>query len=238
MPRVTSDERASTNRMRIPRSRGAASGLLVMVLGVWGALVPFVGPAFDFAYDENQGAAWSAARGWLEVLPGLVAIIGGVLLVRSQNRAAALFGGWLSVIAGAWFVVGRVVATTLTIGQIGGPVANTDTKAAWLELTYFYGLGAVIVFLGAMALGRLSVLSVRDVDYAQKVAARREARTDVVDDSRTVHHPVSGPVVTTGAVVDEFASSDRPVRRGWRNPLGRRRDDPDRAAPMAPRHDV
>ena len=53
-----------------------------------------------------------------------------------------MFGGWLSVIAGAWFVIGRVMATTLTIGEIGRPVAENDIKAAWLELTYFYGLGA------------------------------------------------------------------------------------------------
>lgn len=48
---------------------------------------------------------------------------------------------------------------------IDGPVAQTDAKAAWLELSYFYRLGAAIVLLGAMALGRLSVRSVRDVDH-------------------------------------------------------------------------
>lgn len=211
MTRVDSDERGSGGRLRIPRSRGAASGLLVLLLGAWGALVPFVGPAFHFAYDQSQGAAWSAARGWLEVLPGVVAAIGGVLLIRSQNRATAMLGGWLSVVAGAWFVVGRVVATTLTIGEIGGPVAETDTKAAWLELTYFYGLGAAIVFLGAMALGRLSVRSVRDVDFAQKAARRN---SEVVD-------PSTGAVPHGDPVLDE-----EPVRRSWRNPLGRRRDDP------------
>ena len=84
------------------------------------------------------------------MLPGVVAVVGGLLLVRSRNRATAMLGGWLSVVAGAWFVVGRVMATTLTIGEIGRPVAENDIKAAWLELTYFYGLGALIIFLGAM----------------------------------------------------------------------------------------
>src|ERR1700712_3575906 len=180
MAEVVSGERVNGGRMRIPRSRGAASGFLVILLGLWGALVPFVGPAFDFAYNPDQGSAWSATRGWLEVLPGVVAVIGGFLLVRSRNRATAMFGGWLSVLAGAWFVIGRVMATTLTIGEIGRPVAENDIKAAWLELTYFYGLGALIVFLGAMALGRLSVRSVRDVGHAQRVAADRVDHADAV----------------------------------------------------------
>lgn len=219
MSQVVSGERVNGGRMRIPRSRGAASGFLVILLGLWGALVPFVGPSFDFAYDSGQGAAWSAARGWLEVLPGVVAVIGGIVLVRSANRATAMLGGWLSVVAGAWFVIGRVVATTLTIGEIGRPVAETDTKAAWLELTYFYGLGALIVFLGAMALGRLSVRSVRDVDYASRAGVRREAA--VVP---TVSDPESA--TTTGATEPVARQPVEPTpRRTWGERLGRRRAD-------------
>jgi len=205
-------------RLTIARSRGAASGIVLIILGLWGALIAFVGPAFDFAYDPGQGSAWSAARGWLEVLPGVVTVIGGLLLVRSRNRAAAMFGAWLSIVAGAWFVVGRVVATTLTIGQIGAPVAATDAKAAWLELTYFYGLGALIVFFGATALGRVSVKSVRDVAAIERSSVvrhrpEREAVTEadaiqpaVVTESTTSPQPV--------AVADE--ADERP-RRSWRN---------------------
>jgi hypothetical protein len=38
----------------------------------------------------------------------------------------------------------------------------------WLEVAYFSGLGALIVFLGALALGRVSVRSLRDVQYARR----------------------------------------------------------------------
>ena len=221
MTQAVSDERATGGRLRIARSRGAASGVLVILLGLWGALVPFLGPVFDFAYDADQGAAWSAARGWLEVLPGAVAVVGGLLLVRSQNRATAMLGGWLSVAAGAWFVIGRVMATTLTIGEIGRPVAETETKAAWLELTYFHGLGALIVFFAAMALGRLSVRSVRDADYAQRRMAERH--TDMVDDRATT----AGPPATDPTPVDpeygRTAVAGRP-RRSWRDRLTRGRD--------------
>ncbi|MBD0323546.1 MAG: hypothetical protein ICV72_09195 [Aldersonia sp.] len=164
--------------MRVPRSRGALSGLLLIILGAWGALIPFIGPYFNFAFTPDQAWTWTAARGWLEVLPGAVAAFGGLLLLISANRATAMFGGWLAVIAGAWFVVGPFFAGPLGIGDVGEPVAGGDTKRALLEISYFYGLGAVIVFLGAGALGRLSVRSVRDVKYAQRSAMDRDTTMD------------------------------------------------------------
>ena len=156
--------------MQIPRSRGAASGLLLIVLGVWGALIPFVGPYFDFAYSPEQPWVWTEARGWLEVLPGIVAVVGGLLLLSSRNRATAMLGGWLGVIAGAWFVVGRAFAQVLAVGEVGVPAAATPAKTAAVELAFFSGVGALMVFLGAVALGRLSIRSLRDIGYAQRVA--------------------------------------------------------------------
>ena len=162
-------------RMRIPRSRGAASGFLLILLGAWGALIPFVGPYFDFAYTPDQEWTWTAARGWLEVLPGAATAVGGVLLLTSRNRATAMFGGWLTVLAGAWFVVGRALAGPLGLGDPGAPVAITDTKRVSLELAYFSGLGAAIVFVGALALGRLSVRSRRDIQYAHRPVTATES---------------------------------------------------------------
>ncbi|MCV7228754.1 hypothetical protein [Mycolicibacterium komossense] len=156
--------------MQIPRSRGAASGLLLIVLGVWGALIPFVGPYFDFAYSPAQPWVWTEARGWLEVLPALVAVVGGFLLLTSRNRATAMLGGWLGVIAGAWFVIGRASAQALTIGDIGVPSATTPAKTAVLELAFFSGIGALMIFLAAAAVGRLSIRSLRDIGYAQRFA--------------------------------------------------------------------
>jgi hypothetical protein len=162
---------ARRGRLQMPRSRGAASGFLLILLGAWGALIPFVGPYFDFAFTPDQEWIWTGARGWLEVLPGAATALGGLLLLVSGNRATAMVGGWLTVLAGAWFVVGRALASPLGIGDAGTPVAVTENKRVVLELAYFYGLGALIVFLGAVALGRLSVLSVRDVAYTQRPVA-------------------------------------------------------------------
>ena len=50
-----SDTRVHTRggRLQMPRSRGAASGFLLILLGAWGALIPFVGPYFDFAFTPD-----------------------------------------------------------------------------------------------------------------------------------------------------------------------------------------
>jgi hypothetical protein len=151
------------------RSRGAMSGILLILLGAWGALIPFVGPYFDFAFTPDRAWAWTDARGWLEVLPGAVAVVGGLLLLMSRNRATAMLGAWLGAIAGAWFVVGRSAAGLVGIGDVGAPVAATETKSVALELAYFYGLGALVVFVAAAAVGRISVRSVRDVEYVESV---------------------------------------------------------------------
>jgi hypothetical protein len=126
-------------------------------------LVPFFGPNIDWAYMADPAWTWTTAKGWLEVLPGAAAAVGGLLVLFAGNRASAVFGGWLAVFAGAWFVVGRAFASTLGIGDIGQPVASTDLKRALLEVTYFTGLGALIVFLGGAAAARLAVRHARDV---------------------------------------------------------------------------
>ena len=123
------DSRSGFGTLHMPRSRGAVSGLLLILLGAWGALIPFIGPYFHFAYSPDQAWVWSTARAWLEVFPGVTAALGGFLLLISGNRATAMFGGWLAVIAGAWFVVGRTLASTLRLGDVGQPLAAYGRQA-------------------------------------------------------------------------------------------------------------
>ncbi|CAM4103652.1 hypothetical protein NONI108955_09140 [Nocardia ninae] len=176
------DEKVSADRgpaLRIPRSRGALGGLAVLLLGVWGALIPFLGPYFDFAFTPDDAWVWTSARGWLEVLPGITAIVGGLLMLASRNRLVAGFGGWLAAAAGLWFIIGPFLTDLLNIGALGDPVATSDLKRAVLQLTFFYGLGALILFFAATSLGRLSVRSARDIAFARReVDAKTAARTD------------------------------------------------------------
>jgi hypothetical protein len=208
----------------------------LILLGAWGALIPFIGPLFDFAFSPDRAWTWTTGRGWLEVLPGVVTVVGGLLLLASGNRATAMLGGWLAVAGGAWFVIGRALAGPLGIGDAGVPVAATEAKRVALELTYFYGLGALIVFLGAAALGRISVRSVRDVAWADRsttaVARPAPATADRVDD-RVDDEPAPVMADQRTEVIGPTAEAAQPRRRSWRNMF--RGDDSHRGHRLAHR---
>ena len=78
--------------LRVPRSRGAMSGVLLVLLGAWGALIAFIGPYFDYSYRSDATWDWTSQRGWLEVLPGVVTMVGGLVLLRSGSRIGASLG--------------------------------------------------------------------------------------------------------------------------------------------------
>lgn len=154
--------------LRVPRTRGALSGLLLVLLGAWGGLVPFVGPYFGFAYTPGNAWHYSTGRLWLEILPAAAAVLGGLILLLAAYRPAALFGATLSALAGAWFVVGTVLLPLWLAGSAatagtpaGGPIHQVAEQIA-----FFPGVGAAIVFFAALAFGRLSAVTVRDTAYA------------------------------------------------------------------------
>ncbi|OMC39295.1 hypothetical protein [Mycobacterium sp. IS-1264] len=204
----------------MPRSRGAVSGLLLVVLGAWGALIPFVGPRFNFAYTPDQDWAWTSARGWLEVLPGGAAVLGGLLLIFSGNRMTAIVGGWLAAVAGAWFVIGGQIAPLLGIGSAGDPIAATDRKRAALEVSYFSGLGALIIFISGIALARLAVRLASDVEAFMEPA-------ELAGPAEPASAPAGEPVymsgleepareVSSGAFTKPRTAEDGPKPKGWR----------------------
>jgi hypothetical protein len=143
--------------MRMARSTGALSGLLIVVLGLWGALVPFVGPYFNYAFGVNSTWHYTSDRLWLCILPGALAVAGGLLLMAAATRPAGVVGGWLALVAGAWFAIGPAVSLTWESGQgpIGRPLFGSTRQMLEL-LGYFYGLGALIVALAAFAIGRFA----------------------------------------------------------------------------------
>ena len=185
--------------VHIPRSRGAISGLLLIALGVWGALISLVGPAFNFGLSPDQAWHWTAARFWLEILPGAVTVFGGVLLLIGANRITTSAGAWLGVAGGVWFIIGTDLAGSLHIGSPGVPTASSQGLRELERLACFDGIGAIILFVAAVALGRLSVRSVRDVRAAQRREAEAEAeqrRQEAYLESR--RHDLEGDQDTGG----------------------------------------
>src|SRR5438445_13096473 len=116
--------------MRIARSTGALSGLLIVLLGIWGALIPFVGPYFDYSFGANTTWQYTSDRLWLDILPGVAAIVGGLLLLTAATRVAGVVGGWLALVAGAWYATGPAMSMTWESGQgaIGRPLFGSPRQ--------------------------------------------------------------------------------------------------------------
>jgi hypothetical protein len=174
------------DRMHMPRSRGAASGLLIVLLGIWGGLIPFVGPSFGYSFTPDATWHWTTGRLLLEVLPAAAAVLGGLSMMGSASRVSGSLGAWLAAAGGAWFVVGQWVSVLWNDGvmQAGQPTATTHAGQVAEWVGFFLGLGVVIVLLAGMALGRMSVVSVRDARIV------RERRLDDETDE-TAAEPTS-----------------------------------------------
>src|SRR5487761_7612 len=113
--------------MRIRRTHGIFGGLLVALLGIWGGIIPFVGPYFNYAYTPDKAWTYSTGRLWLEILPGAGALLGGLLMLATRSRHTALLGAVLAIASGAWFAVGNVLAPLWTSTAPAGGPASTGT---------------------------------------------------------------------------------------------------------------
>jgi hypothetical protein len=144
--------------LQMRRSRGAFSGFLLMLLGLWGALIPFIGPYFHYAYTPDKAWTYNTGRLWLEVLPGAAVFLGGFLLLIARGRHIAMFGALLAAAAGAWFTLGPVLSPLWNhhVPMGGSPASATVYMRIMEQIGFFTALGVVIVFVAAAALGRIA----------------------------------------------------------------------------------
>jgi hypothetical protein len=193
--------------LQMRRSRGAFSGFLLILLGLWGALIPFVGPYFHYAYTPDKAWTYTTARLWLEILPGAAVFLGGFLLMIAARRHTALFGALLAAAAGAWFTLGTVLSPLwnhhVTLG--GSPVASTQYTRIMEQLGFFSALGVVVVFIAATALGR--ILSVpAGIKAVEPVTETVPADTIADEDARTL--PTRTPAATTPTTFTPTAKTE------------------------------
>jgi hypothetical protein len=191
--------------------------LLVLVLGVWGGLIPFIGPYFHYSFGGDQTWHFTMQRLWLCILPGGVAVIGGLMLMRASSRVGGLTAGWVALVAGAWFAVGPAVALLWdhTIYAIGAP--NGGQARRMLEwVGYFSGLGVAIVGLAAFAMGRFfsrpRLVEEPAVVAADVAAAEGPARHEPVTRAAVADAPAERTVVRD-VPAERTAVADAPAER-------------------------
>ncbi|MGB6058266.1 MAG: hypothetical protein WBF71_08360 [Microthrixaceae bacterium] len=152
--------------MRVPRTRGAISGTLLVILGAWVALIPFVGPLFDYSIGSTASWDWTMGRFWLNVLPGAVTIAAGFIVLGAGRRGSIGTGAWAASLAGLWVICGPQVSRMWNDGaaQSGAPQGGTGVQVLEM-LGYSLLAGGLITAIGAFVLGRSTVASVADLRY-------------------------------------------------------------------------
>jgi hypothetical protein len=214
--------------LQMRRSRGAFSGFLLILLGLWGALIPFIGPYFDFAYTPAKAWTYNTGRLWLELLPGAAVFLGGFFLMAARGRHTALFGALLAVAAGAWFVLGQSLSPLWNnhVAMGGSPASSTVYMRIMEQLGFFTALGVVIVFVAGAAIGRIASVTsgIRPVDEVdevpettvpvERVPVARTAPADTVPVERV---PASAGRLPARTRMEPVATRTEaePAKRSW-----------------------
>jgi hypothetical protein len=133
--------------------------VLIFLVGAWGGIVPFVGPAFGYSADGSPSWTWSLAHTLLWVVPGAAACVGAIgslglvrRFTRGRGRLGAAAAGLVVAASGAWFVIGPVAWPVLE-RSAGVFVPASPLRALSYEVGYSLGPGVILVLLGGMLLG-------------------------------------------------------------------------------------
>src|ERR1700759_2915151 len=167
------------------RSRGARTGALLVLLGIWGGLIAFVGPYFHYAYTPDKAWTYTTGRLWLEILPAAATVLGGLIVGGSGSRPVAIFGAWLAAASGAWFALGGLLSTVWTIGVNAGHPVGDNAHRVVEQIGFFNGLGVGIVSRAAVALGRFTVIG-----HGERLAAEAPAVEQVPEEDLTTTRPI------------------------------------------------
>ncbi len=194
-----------------------ATGLIILVLGIWGGLAPFVGPYFHFALGPDKSWTWTTGRLYLSVIPGIVAVIGGLMLMRAGPRPSARLGALLALAAGFWFAIGPEISILWNAAGAQG-VAHGSRDVRMLEmLAYHTGLGVLIAALAGYALPRFPAHRVAAADGA--VTARHEPVAEREDAVAARREPVAADD-RAGSHEPVGAAHERSVDERVREPVG------------------
>ena len=130
------------------------AAVIVGVVGIWGALIAFVGPSFGYGMGSSQSWPWSESQLTLHLAPGVAAVLGAALMIQGR-RARQKSGAALAVLGGTWFVIAPTLHPLWAAQSMSGMGGGSAISGALSGLGYHYGTGAVIAIAAAYALGFL-----------------------------------------------------------------------------------
>jgi hypothetical protein len=148
-------------------------GVLLILLGVLAAIMPFLGQAVGLGPDAQ--VFMTEGQIFRHGIPGAAIVLGGLLMLP-RIRGLRMFGGILAVAGGAWLLT---VPTLL--GWLTGDLTRTET--AW-ALGAYYATGFAVTFFAGLAIGYASGAwaaerrVVRRVETEEEIRAEEEARVD------------------------------------------------------------
>jgi hypothetical protein len=201
------------------------AGLVILIAGLWGGLVPFVGPYFNFALGPNHSWTWTSGRFYLSVLPAIAAILGGLILLFSGPRVSGRIGALLALAGGVWFAIGPTVSLLWASDAYGLPHGHKGTRMLEL-LTYHTGLGVLIATFAAYALPGYALLR-RTATATAGGAATGAAATEATATQPTLAgrreaRPATGATAPTAATATAAPREEPGARRRWFGLFGRR----------------
>lgn len=132
------------------------AGLLVVLVGAWGGIVPYVGPVFGFNGDGSAAWTWNLSHAMLSFAPGAVALGCGLIVLLAgaslAGRPVLAFAGLMVAVCGAWFIIGPLAWPVLKGSSFFVTQRPLTQLANWIG--YSLGPGSLLIGLGAFVLGR------------------------------------------------------------------------------------
>ena len=159
LPDATTVPDITLSTARGPAGRVALVAVLVAVVGAWGGLAAFAGPALGFSADGTRSWYWNTAHAVLWFAPGAAAVTLAALVLgfvpstrRGRGRLVTASAGLAVMACGAWFVIGPAAWPALHPATAVFTPASPLRELAY-QVVYSLGPGSLLLAFGGMVAG-------------------------------------------------------------------------------------
>jgi hypothetical protein len=142
----------------------ALLGVGTLLAGAWAAIVSLLAPSYGFPIDSVGAWHVTAHRLILHVVPGGVAVIGGLVLLialpalrHGKGRIAGGLAALVVMSSGAWLLLGRSALAAITGSTVIDSVGGSPSWAFLLRVAHEWGPGLLLLAFGAWSLGLQAV---------------------------------------------------------------------------------